>query len=1287
MIGRDPKIIDSSNIELPTTSIIHYLGLGYTGWYPEEIDIAPYVDSYYMGHVSTLTKTQGNPKPLRSQILRRAQHQLRRPIPTVGRSRAVFLNYVCLNRIQYNKNALGVWKTRNTIYTLIDKINDVAKETTRTQYILLDAPKSDTSASEYTRYAKMKDAQLNKVLKSHSEFVAVELHKWLIGLPSVFSMLPFGDSEIVLVWRDRGKHVIISLNYIADIVAEDTPEVFGISKPKVSSGVMEHVVSDTLSFLHNNITPVVGEVPESVFKDEDTLDKIEKSMDVKIDDVIKDRTPEDAFTNHLDKLSDQNQITAKQYKKMLRLAAKPTPNSFSNQTLHNFSKITEKDTKLTPVKYEDSDTILDPTMLENVTANYEKNYINNTMDKHTAAVIESFRAGGVIVNKHSQSVLGNITGEANVHKISVTMSDGGTSTIVNKFPKVNPDGTYIVNGVEYRQRKQKIDVPIRKTAPNTTQLLSYFGVKQYVVRSALAVDDPYKWLTKKLYDMSVDPKVDMHVVIGDVYINTNITPDDYGQCARYLDKITTSKFVISFNYAKRLDYGPDKGKSICVGKHKTLGLMYMGTDNIITTNKTVMGGIFDVLGLNEGKVPRASAYVQLAGKRVYIAMLLGFLIGMSKTLKILGVKTTIVKPRARVLDGKMAIPLSDSKIVLDDMSPTAALIMSGFLKYRTRDMTYAEMDTASAYEAILSYNDIGARQTKEYTLINDMFIDPITKDYLVSMKEPTVYIPLLIRACELLTTADHPDTADKQRIRGYERFPGAMYSEMVKSIRLARSKNNVTNRKIEQSPFAVWGRIKDDSANKITENTNPIMQLRDVESVIISGDGGRSSDTLTIDARKYHESDVGTLSESVPDNGDVGLVSFLTSNPAIKNTYGDFEDESDMKKGEMSKYFSTSYALTAGAASDDVKRVNFIGIQNQHTTAMQHMELPYVRTGYESIVPQRLSDIYSVIAPQPGKVTKLNEHGMIVTYKDSTQQGIELGVRYSRAEGAVYPNEVATNLKKGGKFKKGDALAYHTSFFEPDIWDSGRLLYKQQRMVTTVLYEGSMSYEDSCTLDASVLTDLTASGIKVKDYIVTFDQAVHAVTKIGQHVKVGDILFMLEDESTATGGFDGSVLDALKDFDKQSITSKVTGVIDRIECIYHGKVSDMSPTLSTIVKRSNLRLKKIAEATGRPYYSGEVDSEYQLKGKPLLPDTCELRVYTRLENKPANGDKFVLGLQLKCTVSDVTNGIRTASGRLVEAGFSGISVGARIVGSYYEVTLAGTLLKHLPDKLLEVFDE
>lgn len=1285
------NIVDSDAVRVPLNSVVHYVGIEHTGWFPSEIDINPYCDKYLLGHITELTNTKGNPKKINSRNTKKAPEQLRKPIVSVNRNTSVVLSYYALNHAQYTKSALPIWHVSNVLYTATDQVNSISKNNNRTQYLLFDAPERVITAAQYDSYAKMNDRSLNNALSSPSEWIAVELHKWLIGMGSVFSMFPFDDVNLVLLWHSHGKHVIMSLNYLDDITNNERPEAYGVSTGKVSEGGKHKVVSGMLSDLNDALVvvddPVVPVEDKPAFQEERVIDTVQETIKkANVDAEVKEISNNDALKEQLDRLSEGDQISAKQYKKMLKASNKPLPNGFNNRDLDTYAKLSEKDKELKPKKYIQSETTMDSSMNQNVTGVFDKKYVEEIKDKHMASVISSFQTGGVTVNKHEISQVGNIMGTAEVHKISVTMIDGGTSTIPVKLPTVKSDGTYRINGVEYRMRKQRIDIPIRKTSPTITQLLSYFGVKQFVTRSPLAVDDPYLWMAKKMYDRSVDTEDSVKLILGSVYDNHNITPDDYGQLARHINTVTTPTFTISFNYALRDRFGEDKPNAITLGKHKTLGTIWMGNDNRIFTTKTQMGSIYDLLELDAVKAPKSTVFVKIAGKRVYIAALLGYLLGITKLIKILDLKVSVVKPRARVPAGVWAIPFHDCKLLIVSSTPTARLIIAGMLKYRTRDLTYAEMDKPSGYEALLVDAGITHRQTSEYTLCNDMFVDPITKDYLVSMKEPTKYIPLMIRACELLTTADHSDTADKQRIRGYERFPGAVYSEMVKSIRIARTKNNVTARKIEMSPYAVWSKVKNDSSKKVTENTNPIMQLRDVEAVIISGDGGRSSDTLTVESRKYHKVDVGTLSESVPDNGDVGLVSFLTTNPDVYNIYGDTTIVDKFKTDGMAQYYSTSYALTAGAGHDDPPRLNFIAIQNQHTVAIAKMELSYVRTGYESILPQRLTSLYSTIAEQPGVVKTVNEHGLYVVFKDGTELGIELGIIYSRAEGALYPNEIITNLTVGEKFKTGYPLAYHSGFFEQDVWDGGKLLYKQTRNITTALYEGSTTYEDSCSLDKSVIADLTSSGIKPKEYMINFDEAIHSMVKVGQRVDIGDTLFVLEDSSTATGGFEGSVLDSLKDLDASHPKSKVVGVIDKIECIYHGTISDMSPTLAAVVRKSNLRLKAVAEATGNTYHSGQVDSEYSYKGTPLQPDICELRVYTKVENVPANGDKFVLGLQLKCTVSDVTDGIRTESGTLIEAGFSGISVAARVVGSYNEITTASTLLKHLPGKLLEIYN-
>jgi hypothetical protein len=74
--------------------------------------------------------------------------------------------------------------------------------------------------------------------------------------------------------------------------------------------------------------------------------------------------------------------------------------------------------------------------------------------------------------------------------------------------------------------------------------------------------------------------------------------------------------------------------------------------------------------------------------------------------------------------------------------------------------------------------------------MNQMFVDPITRDLLIEMKEPTDFRGLLIRSAQMLLNDQHPKEFDGafMRIKGYERFAGAVYNELVETLRGSKAK-------------------------------------------------------------------------------------------------------------------------------------------------------------------------------------------------------------------------------------------------------------------------------------------------------------------------------------------------------------------------------------------------------------------------------------------------------------------------------------------------------------------
>src|SRR5690606_6599548 len=144
-------------------------------------------------------------------------------------------------------------------------------------------------------------------------------------------------------------------------------------------------------------------------------------------------------------------------------------------------------------------------------------------------------------------------------------------------------------------------------------------------------------------------------------------------------------------------------------------------------------------------------------------------------------------------------------------------------------------------------------------LILDMFIDPITLGLLKEMKEPTAMLPLYMRAAELLVFDQHEEETDKSqmRIKGYERFAGTVYKELVGACRARLTHSSLARTGIDVHPENTKMTILQDPSVEVFDEINPIKALKQKEVVTYSGHGGRSMRTMVKRTRSYTDSDKG----------------------------------------------------------------------------------------------------------------------------------------------------------------------------------------------------------------------------------------------------------------------------------------------------------------------------------------------------------------------------------------------------------------------------------------------
>lgn len=1039
----------------------------------------------------------------------------------------------------------------------------------------------------------------------------------------------------------------------------------------------------------------------------------EKEQARPVEEVQEAQTLEDGVMQVCDRLSDQGILSAAEYRRYQQLAktyhSLPAPEGKGN--LAEFIQIPSEELKITESpRIKDIPGVVDKTMLASSLHAFDQRYIKKVMQKDVAAMVMNVQRAGIAVTAFERERVEDVLGSYDSFTIRATPVEGASSVLRFKLPVLEDDGTYQANGVKYRMRKQRGDLPIRKIAPDRVALTSYYG-KVFVSRSSKRVNDYGTWLRNNVMAMGLDPEstviTDMHP--GTVFDNEFDCPKLYSIFAMGFRGFTVTagkaKFILNFDHSKRKElYGEDAIKTYEKDEAVIIGKSAQGEQLLVVDKNNTLyvgwndqlvdaGPIEAFLQLEAEKAPVEFVELKVLRQNIPVGVILGYELGFERLMGKLGVTPRRVPAGSRVNlePHEYSLVFADETLVFSRDDQMAALVMAGFNEYHREIRKYSvfEFDKRAVYLNLLESSGASTRHLREIDLLYQMFVDPITRDLLVEMKEPTDFRGILIRSCELLLNDQHPDELDPafMRIKGYERMAGAVYSELVKSLRTHNARAGKSKLAIDLNPYAVWKNISQDPSISLVSDINPIQNLKEMEAVTTGGTGGRSSRSMTSHTRAYHRNDMGTISEATVDSSDVAINTYTSADPQFTSLRG-MSKRFDLEKTGATALLSTSALVSPGADRDDPKRVNFTSVQHSHGVACRgYTQLP-VRTGYEQVIPHRTSDLFALTAKKAGKVISVSETGIVVEYADGERKGYDLGRRYGAAAGLTIPHEVITELKEGQKFSEGDAICYNPGFFEKDILNPKNLIWKAGMMVKTVLWESALTLEDSSAISPRVAELLTTKMTKVRTIVVRFDQSVRKLVKVGDVLQSEDILCIIEDAVTANSGlFDEQSLDTLRILGQMAPTAKSKGTVERIEVFYHGEKDEMSDSLKQLSTASDRSLSQRNKSAGRSGFTGSVDEGFRVEGDPLTLDTVAIRIYITADVPAGVGDKGVFCNQLKTVFGEVLAGeIKSESGKQIDAVFGQKSIADRIVLSPDVIGTTATLLDVIGKKAFEIYN-
>lgn len=997
----------------------------------------------------------------------------------------------------------------------------------------------------------------------------------------------------------------------------------------------------------------------------------------------------------------------------LKLAEKykELPAPFGHEgTLADFAQIPKEVVwGFKPAKMFDSVHVPDKSLTESTLKNFDPDYIKHVFHRDTARMVLALQKGPFSITNYEVEKKVDALNVLNGYTVRIHPTEGVPSTLQFHLPVVPENGKYKVNGVKYFMRKQRTDKPIRKISAERVALSSYYPSKLFIDRSTKRVDDYGEWLTSGMRaNILSESSTISKVVYGKTFRPEQNVPRTYSAIAKEFVEFETQGIHFLFDWPNVEKHFDAKQLAAWVSQKrwpvgfKGNQIVLMDPNGNLFIGEQALGPFSAMLGLNPANRPVESVTIQTLGEALPLGIVLAYMWGMKGLLEAIGGpdRRRVRGSKRDTTDDEFEVTFEDEVWVFPRENSVRTLIWASFNQWKkvVKTTPVSDFENKDNYFILFSQIGLGARNLRELDLIGWYFLDPIAIDILTEMKEPTEIKALMVKAAYYLVTDEYPDDQSTKGalFKGYERMNGHVYRSIVEAMRGYYSNPSRAKASVDLNPYDVMMKLQGDPSVSLTEESNPLHNLKEKENVTYSGTGGRSKRAMVRRTRAFHKSDLGIRSEATVDSGDVGINMYFSPNPNLTSLYGTAEGL-DPKTAGTGRLLSTAANAAPFATYDDGKRVNFISIQQDHVIESVGTEAGPISTGGDVSMPYRNDDLFAHAAKGPGKVIEKTDEHVVIKYDDPKlgEDRIEIGRRFGTVTGKTIPHTVVCDLAVGDKVTPPQIVVYNKGFFEPDWRDGKNVRWKTGIQSLVVVMENNDTFEDSSRISHQLAEKMVSPVSHIRTILVEDKQHVHKLVKVGDTVDVEDKLCYIEEGITGENSmFDDSTVESLKRLSNRAPKAKYIGTVEKVEVVYFGEKEDMSSSLQKIITKSdNERAKTTKQLANGEAKTGQIYSPARVDGQQLEMGMVAIRVFITGHNGMGDGDKLVVGNQLKSVITGTIEGVFQTEHPIFPGGavadldvmFSYRGINARIVESPILMGFGGMLLEAMGRQMSAAF--
>lgn len=966
----------------------------------------------------------------------------------------------------------------------------------------------------------------------------------------------------------------------------DEKEVETKVKAKVDNAVKNAVVKDSIN--RNNDNAVDKKISDNAKK--------EVSSNVQ-DEVNKEReTLEKIYRNNNSSAEKQKSAASTARDNMLREQEKDI--KIKGMRLEDIQKIKAEDI---PVESRDISKSLKTTndhMKEVRFDNLDQQYNDKLMTKDITSSILSLNDKSIPMYIRKIEVK-DTSDELNYKETyTIYLEDGNRKrhTVTVDIPKLL-DGHFIyIGGNKKIIKHQNFLLPIVKISPDSVQIVTNYSkltLNRIDNKSTSGVER-----LKKL--IRTYPEVQKCFTNGSVYPNNAkyLTVLEYDALSKtYASFRSKSTYLIfdqayAHKYMEKHNISAEKGK-IFIGMIGKDPCFIDANTQVDKDNRSIIDIIMDALPekIQEEygaiKAPKRLVYssVRIMGQNMYLGMLLGFWISLSKLLKLLKVKYRIEKRIPKDMTGEENFIKFADGILVYSCDVPAALIMNSIKLFNTQNYNIASFDEQEPY---LDYiKKVYGKAIIENALMNfyEFLLDPITLEICQTMNLPTTVEGIIIYGVNLLadTQSQNELNQNLSRIRCTEVIPGILYENLARYYVDYRTSGGRKKYNVPRDCV-----IKDLLALKTVEDystLNPTLEMLQFHAVSNKGFRGiNTDDYYTIERRAYDPTMMGILSPSGSPDGNVGVNKTLSLEPKITNLRGIIEDNHKHlnKLDDVNLFGPGELTMPLAGTIDDPNRLGHANKQSSHVVPVKNSAPVLISNGMEEAARFHVSSSFAINADEPGEIVAYDKSTniMIAKYKSGKCRAIDLNPNIVKnAGGGFYlSNKLITDLKVGDKFKKDAVLAYHKDFFTNDKYNDCRM--NMGTLTKIAIMSTYNTYEDSTFITHKLSEDCATEMVFQKSVSVGKNSNVFNIVKVGQEVEVGDPLITFDtsydDDSinTLLSNLAEEEKNSIMEDAKNEIKSKYSGVIEDIKIFPTVDLEEMSPSLKKIVSSYYYKIDK-----------------------------------------------------------------------------------------------------------------